>query len=645
MKGQNGTPYFATARALLGVALVIAATTFSAAAQNKKQAAAPEIAFTVSLPKPHTHLLDVEMRIKHGAAEQVANEEVLVMPVWTPGSYLIREFERHVQDFVATDSAGQALSWEKVNKNSWRIVTNGAPDWRASYRVYCNELSVRTSEVNSDHAFWNNATLLMYLEGFLNAPATLRVLAPQPWKVATGLPPVPGAKDMFRAENFDILYDSPVEVSNFKTLSFEVKGVPHRIVIDGEGNYDPEKMRADVKKIVETEVELMGGEIPYHDYTFILHLRSKTGGGLEHLNSTALGYPRFGFGPEPKEREAGVNSAGPNAPLMRTYRGFLSLVAHEFFHLWNVKRIRPDALGPFDYTKENYTRSLWVAEGITDYYARLVLRRAGLISDQEFLKENAKVIQTLQNTPGRLVMSAEESSFDTWIKYYRQDENSVNSQVDYYDKGSMLGMLLDLEIRKQSKGAKSLDDVMRYLYAEFFQMDRNYSPADFQKACELMAGSSLEQFFAKYVRGREELDYDAALATVGLRLDKTVAEDGSKASEKAYLGADLIQEGERLLVKRVYAGSAAYEQGLNAGDQIVALNNMRANKEFFEARLAEKHAGDLLTLTIFRADDLSLLLIKLGGRVDANYRILPAEKPSAEQKRIYHSWLASTLGD
>lgn len=604
-----------------------------------------EIAFTVSVPKPHTHMLNVEVKIKHGAGETVTNETVLVLPVWTPGSYLIREFEGHVQDFEAANSAGQALSWAKVNKNSWRIITGGARQWRASYRVYCNELSVRTSEVNSDHAFWNNATLLMYPEGFLNAPSTLHILAPQPWQVATGLPSVPGAKNTFRSENFDVLYDSPVEASNFKTLSFEVKGVPHRIVIDGDGNYDPEKMRTDVKKIVETEVELMGGEVPYHDYTFILHLRSNTGGGLEHLNSTALGYSRFGFGPEPKEGTEDVNSAGPNAPRPRTYRGFLSLVAHEFFHLWNVKRIRPEALGPFDYTKENYTRSLWVAEGITDYYARLVLRRAGLISDKEFLKENARAFQALQNVPGRLVMSAEDASFDSWVKYYRQDENSVNSQVDYYDKGSILGLLLDLEIRKQSKGAKSLDDVMRFLYAEFYKQGRNYTPEDFQKASELMTGSSLEQFFAKYVRGREELDYDSALAAVGLRLDKTVAADGSKAIEKAYLGAELVQEGERLRVKQVYAGSPAYEQGLNTGDQIVALNNMRASKEFVDARIAEKRAGDLVSLTIFRADDLSVLLIKLGGQLDAVYRILPANKPTGEQKSLYQSWLGLKLGD
>ncbi|HEY3037160.1 MAG TPA: PDZ domain-containing protein [Pyrinomonadaceae bacterium] len=624
------------------LAFLITVAAFSAVAQDKQHDPVPDIAFTVAMPKPHTHMLDVEVRIKY-EADPAVKEQVLIMPVWTPGSYLIREFERHVQDFAANDASGRPLVWEKTNKDSWRITTNGSRDWRASYRVYANELSVRTNEVNSDHAFWNNAALLMYPAGLLNAPSTLHVLAPQPWKIATGLPAIPGQKNTFRAENFDILYDSPVEVSNFKTLSFEVKGVPHRIVIDGEGNYDPEKMRADVKKIVETEVELMGGEIPYHDYTFILHLRANTGGGLEHLNSTALGYPRFGFGPEPKERGEGVNSAGPGAPPLRTYRGFLSLVAHEFFHLWNVKRIRPDALGPFDYTKENYTKLLWVAEGFTDYYARLVLRRAGLISDKEFLKENARAFQNLQNTPGRLVMSAEESSFDTWIKYYRQDENSVNSQVDYYDKGAILGLLLDLQIRRQSRGTKSLDDVMRYLYAEFYKKNRNYTPQNFQQASELMAESSLESFFAKYVRGRDELDYDSALAAAGLRLDRTAAADGTKAVAKPYLGADLAQEGERLLVRKVYAGAPAYEQGLNTGDQIVALSNMRANKEFFDARIAEKHPGDLVALTIFRADDLATMLIKLGGKMDAVYRIVAVDNPVDEQKRIYQSWLSAPL--
>ena len=608
------------------------------AAHAEVQSANPEIAFTVSMPKPHTHMLEVEIRVKRSGP--APNEETLVLPVWTPGSYMVREFARHVQDFAATDATQRPLKWEKINKNSWRLQTNGAREWRATYRVYANELSVRTNELNSEHAFWNNAALLMYLDGFLKSPSTLHVLAPQPWQVATALPAVPGSKNTFRAENFDILYDSPVEVSSFKTLSFDVKGIPHRIVIDGEGNYDPEIMRRDVQKVVASSIELMGGEIPYRDYTFFLHLRSTGGGGLEHLNSTALGYPSFGFQIARSDQFA---AAAPAAQPSGTYQGFMSLVAHEFFHLWNVKRIRPDVLGPFDYTQENYTKLLWVAEGITSYYENVILRRAGLISDRDFLSSAARAFQGLQRIPGRLVMSAEEASFDAWIKYYRQDENSVNSQVDYYDKGAILGLLLDLEIRKRSNGSKSLDDVIRHLYYEFYKKDRNYTPADFQRVSELMAGSSLEEFFTKYVRGREELDYNASLAAAGLRLDTTGITGGAKPIERAYLGADLAQEGERLMVRRVYAGSPAYEQGLNTGDQIVALDNRRATRAFFDARIAEKKPGDLASLTIFRFDELSLLPVKLGGIVDAPYRIVPVSNPSDEQRRIYQSWLRAPL--
>jgi predicted metalloprotease with PDZ domain len=602
-----------------------------------------DISFTVSMSKPHTHLFEVEVRVRHASAD-VPRQETLVMPVWQPGSYLIREFERHVQDFNVSDAQGHALAWEKINKNSWRINSAGASEWRATYRVYANELSVRTSELNSDHAFWNNTNLLMYLDDHLKYPAILKVNPPAGWQVATGLPPVADQPNTFHAENFDVLYDSPVEVSNFKVLSFAVKGVPHRIVIDGEGNYDPERMRADVQKIVEAEVELMGGEIPYHDYTFILHLRSNAGGGLEHLNSTALGYPRFGFNIKATTES---NSAAPfGAPqLERNYSGFLSLVAHEFFHLWNVKRIRPDALGPFDYDKENYTKLLWVAEGITDYYAEIALRRAGLVTDKDFLAARARAIQELQETPGRLVQSAEEASFDSWIKYYRQDENAVNSQVSYYDKGAILGLLLDLEIRKKSSSAKSLDDVMRYLYTDFFKRNRNYTPQDFQKTCEVMAGGSLDQFFSRYVRGREELDYDAALNAAGLRLDKNgESEHPESHANPKYFGADIVQQGERLMVTKVYAGSPAYEQGLNAGDQIVAFDNMRATKDFLLARLAEKKSGDMARLSIFRFDDLRIIDLKLGAHNSGMYRIIPVAQPADEQRKIYQAWLRTQMG-
>jgi predicted metalloprotease with PDZ domain len=627
---MHKSPLFSSVRLTL---LVFVFTTLATA-----QTVAPEISFTVAMPRPHTHLFDIDIAIKRGPTSTVPAEERLVMPVWTPGSYLIREFQRHVQDFEATDATGQPLKWEKINKNTWRVLTNGAREWHAKYSVYANELSVRTSELNSSHAFWNNANLLMYLDGFLKSPSTVRVLAPDVWKVATGLPGAPGQRNTFRAENFDVLYDSPFEASNFKSLVFNVKGVPHRIVIDGEGNYDPERMRRDVQKIVETQVELMGGEIPYRDYTFILHVRANAGGGLEHSNSTALGYPRFGFRITRGDR---ATSAAPNPSEQpeRDYRGFLSLVSHEFFHLWNVKRIRPDALGPFDYTQENYTKLLWVAEGITDYYADVALRRAGFITENEFLAATARAIQTLQNTPGRFEQTVEESSFDSWIKYYRQDENSVNSQVSYYDKGAIVGLLLDLEIRKRTNGTKSLDDVMRYLYAEFFMKDRNYTPADFQKASELAAGSSLEEFFAKYVRGTQELDYNSALATPGLRLETGATMEAGKPVERVFFGADVEQQGDRLSVRRVYAGSPAYEQGLNTGDQIVALDNMRVTRDFFNARIGEKKPGDLINLTIFRFDDLSTLLIKLGGRAEGTYRITPLPNQTEVQKQTYRAWL------
>lgn len=610
-----------------------------AGALTPTQTPPAEISFTVAMTRPHTHLLEVNVAIKRTI--DGPQEESLVMPVWTPGSYLVREFARHVQDFAASTAAGQPLKWEKINKNTWRVATNGARDWHASYRVYANELTVRTSELNSSHAFWNSPNVLMYLDGFLKSPSTVRVLAPDVWKVATGLPAVPGQKNTFRAENFDVLYDSPFEVSNFKTLIFNVKGVPHRIVIDGEGNYDPERMQRDVQKIVETQVEFMGGEIPYRDYTFILHLRANAGGGLEHANSTALGYPRFGFRIERGERATSASPTATGTPE-RDYRGFLSLVSHEFFHLWNVKRIRPDVLGPFDYTQENYTKLLWVAEGITDYYADLLLRRAGLITESEFLTATARSFQTLQNTPGRKEQSVEESSFDTWIKFYRQDENSINSQISYYDKGAILGLLLDLEIRKRANNAKSLDDVLRYLYTDFYKKNRNYGPADFQKACELMAGSSLEDFFSRFVRGTEELDYNAGLEAAGLRLDTNAGAPPGSRAESVFFGADVAQDGERLVVRRVYAGSPAYDQGLNTGDQIVALDNMRVTRDFFNARMAEKKPGDLINLTIFRLDDLSTLLIKLGGRREGTYRIVPLPNQSEAQKRVYRSWLGAT---
>lgn len=572
---------------------------------------APEISYTVSMSKPWTHLLEVEMRVKSSATADAAE---IQMPVWTPGSYLIREYARHVQDFAATDASGASLTWEKTNKNTWRVNSKGATELVVKYNVYANELTVRTNELNADHAFFNNAALLMNVKGFLGAPATLKINPYGDWKIATGLPAVEGQANTFRAPNFDVLYDSPFEVGSFVETSFDVNGIRHRMIFEGEGNYDLQKTAADVKKIVEQAVKMFG-EVPYKDYLFIVNLRG--GGGLEHLNSTALQFNRLGF--------------------TTRYNDFLTLAAHEYFHAFNVKRIRPDALGPFDYNNENYTKLLWVAEGGTAYYENILVNRAGLITDKDYLAGKAAAFQALQNRPGRFQTSLEEASFDAWIKFYRADENAINNQISYYDKGEIVNFLLDLEIRRASNGAKSLDDVMRVLYTDFYKNNKNYTPEDYQKISETMAGKSLDGFFSKYVRGREEINYNEFLSGFGLRLAT------GDAAEKAYLGADLTQNVDKLTVRATPAGTPAYEQGLNAADEIVAVDGNRASLTFLTSYLDAKRSGDKIKLTVFRFDQMRDIEITLGGHAPQSYKIAALENPTDEQKRLYQGYFGTEL--
>ncbi len=576
--------------------------------------AAPEISYTVSMTKPWTHLLEVEMRLKWaGAPDRVE----LKMPVWTPGSYLVREYARHLQDFVVKTPSGSALVWAKTNKNTWQIDRKGASEIVVSYRVYSNELTVRTNELNDEHAFWNNAALLLFPKDHLRVPSTVTVKPYGNWKTATGLAKVAGQANTFRAENFDVLYDSPFEVSNFNEITFDVKGKPHRLVITGDGNYDLRQIAKDATKIAEEGYKIFG-DLPFDDYTFIVNLRG--GGGLEHLNSTALQWNRFGFKPQSR------------------YIGFLNLVAHEYFHLWNVKRIRPDTLGPFDYENENYTKLLWVAEGTTAYYEGLLLRRAGLITDKEFLDGKASMIEQLQARPGRFETSLEEASMDAWIKYYRQDENAINNQISYYDKGEIVSMMLDLSIRQASNGAKSMDDLLRYLYAEFFKKNRNFTPEDFQKAAELMAGKSLDDFFAKYVRGEAEIDFNGIINGIGLTLSV-----GEPNKARAYIGADMAEENGRLTIRSITANTPAYEQGLNTGDQIVAIDGYRASQSFVQSYIAEKKPNDKVKLTIFRFDKMREVTFTLGSDLRKDYGFSVVDNPTADQGRLYKGYLNEDL--
>lgn len=613
--------------AILSLTLVFGAFSTAADAQQTRRPrpqptpataaqAAPETSFTISMSKPWTHLLEVEMRLRQ---QNAPAQTEIVMPVWTPGSYLVREYARHVQDFAAKDASGNNLTWEKTNKNTWRIATNKASDVVVTYKVYSNELTVRTNELNDQHAFISPAALLMHPKGFINAPSTVRVVPFGNWKVATGLDPVDGQTNTFRAENFDVLYDSPFEVSDFKEVTFEVQGKPHRIVMSGDGNYDLEKLRQDFPKIVNASAAIFGGELPYKRYVFITNTRG--GGGLEHLNSTALQWNRFGF-------------------TGQRYTGYLTLVAHEFFHLWNVKRIRPDVLGPFDYENENYTKLLWVAEGATSYYENIIMRRAGFINDERYLQERAAQIADLQRRPGRFQTSLEEASWDAWIKYYRQDENSINNQISYYDKGEIVSMMLDLEIRRATNGAKSLDDVFLTLYNDFFKQNKNFTPADYQRVSEQHAGRNLADFFRKYVSGREEIDYNAVFADYGLRLESAVP----NAPQFPVVGAEFSQQGERFVISTIPAGTPAYEQGLNTGDQILAMDGYRiANQTDLNARLADRKPGDRVRLTFFRFDQLRDLNFTLGGRAAEQYRFTVVPNASAAQKSLYQDWLGAEL--
>lgn len=576
--------------------------------------APPEIDYTISMSEPWTHLLEVEMRIRWGA---MPGKLEVKMPVWTPGSYLVREYARHVQDFVAVGGLSDTLDWRKINKNTWQIDTNGAKEVRIGYRVYSNDLTVRTNELNYEHAFITPPATLLFVKDNLDVPATVEVRPYGDWKVATGMKQI--ADNTFTAPNFDILYDSPIEVSDFKEKKFTVLGKPHRYVVTGEGNYDLDRIVEDTAKIIEESYKIFG-ELPYDDYTFILNLRG--GGGLEHLNSTALQWNRFRFD------EAG-------------YRRFLGLVAHEFFHLYNVKRIRPEPLGPFDYENENYTKLLWVAEGTTSYYEWILMRRAGLVDAADVLKAEASIAESLQKRPGRFQTSLEEASFDAWIKYYRQDENSVNNQISYYSKGELTNFLLDIQIRAGSNGEKSLDDVMRYLYAEHYKKDRTFSSADYQAACELMAGKSLDTFFENYVRGREEFDYDALLKPVGLQMKQLNPEN-----DDAWLGANLNSDTLGLAVSSIPAGTPAHRAGLNAEDVIVALDNHRvSDKKALETLLQGKNAGEKITLAVFRHKMLREIEVTLGKTPASDYRIMPVAEPTEAQSRLFRQYLLEDLAE
>jgi predicted metalloprotease with PDZ domain len=416
------------------------------------------------------------------------------------------------------------------------------------------------------------------------------------------------------APNYDILFDSPIEVGNQDVFGFDAAGVHYQFAMYGGGNYDKEKLKVDVAKIVEQETAVYG-ENPNKHYVFIVHNYFRGGGGLEHLSSTVLGASRDAYG------------------TPRGYQNFLSLVAHEHFHLWNVKRLRPIALGPFDYDNENYTTDLWIAEGFTAYYEDIILRHAKLIDADNYLGVMANDINQVENTPGKKIQSIADASYDAWIKAYRPTENSNNSTISYYSKGSVAAMLLDLEIINDSQIKYSLDDVMKYMYHEYYKnLKRGYTDAEFKKGLEKFSGKNLDDFYKKYVYGVADVDYNKYLGYAGYQLT-----DEAAGNDDPSLGIMTATIGGKIVVTNVLRDGTAWVDGINVNDEIVSVDGTPVTD--VNGILANKKVGDKLSITVNR-DGLSLVLpVTLLKNSLVKYKIETVATPSAQQLKVRSKWL------
>jgi len=577
----------------------------------------PSITYTLAMPAPQTHYFEVTMQLRNTAVATGAKKNGYVdikMPVWTPGSYLIREYAKNVEGFTTTANSKPVRS-EKIRKNAWRVY-NGDDDLTIHYRVYANELTVRTSFVDVDHGYVTPASMFMFHDALKNQPHRVVVQPYSGWKnVATGLKPVAGATFTYEAPDYDRLVDSPIEIGNHKTFSFTASNVPHTVAMFGEVEYDEKRLAADYKRVCETAASVVG-EHPCQDYTFIVHHIPQGGGGLEHLNSTTLETNRFAYATE------------------ANYKGFLTLVAHEYFHLWNVKRIRPVALGPFDYENENYTHMLWLSEGCTSFYEDYILLRAGYHTPEAYLSTIALDITRVENQPGSHVQSAAESSWDAWIKEYRPNENSSNTTISYYSKGSVLGTLLNLAILSGSKGERSMDDLMRYLYNEYYKKQkRGFTDEEFRQAAEQMAGQPLTDFFSIAVNSADSIEYNRYFAPVGLELRNLAAK-----TQDGYLGTATTVTNGKVYVTGVRRGSASYADGLNVGDEIISIDSVRVGDDLLRL-VSGRRVGETLNVLVNRGGFLRRLPVTLTANPLASYRLLPLSSQTAEQKTLYNKWL------
>jgi predicted metalloprotease with PDZ domain len=583
------------------VAVAWLCTVVFAAAPARGQAL-DAIRYTLRFPAPHTHYVEVEAAIPTAGRAEVE----LYMATWTPGSYLIREYERHVEAVTASAGA-RAVSVAKSAKNRWKITTAGSPTVTLRYRVYSREMTVRNNWVEAAFAMLNGAPTFITLVERTARPHDVRIELPGAWKrVETALEPVSGSANTFRADSFDTLVDSPIIIGNPVTREFTVDGKRHVVVFEGDtAAIDVDTVATDVQKIVNAGKSVMGA-LPYPHYHFMTMV-TEQGGALEHKNSYLGMTTRFAT------RTRGA------------YMNFLGTLAHEYFHAWNVKRLRPLELGPFDYENENYVKTLWMAEGFTDYYSGILHKRSGILTADEFLNFLSNQIESVQTTPGRLVTPVNMASFDTWIKQYRPDENTANTSINYYPKGAVIAFLLDARIRKATNGTRSLDTGMQWAMQRY-SGDKGYTPDQFYAVMSEAAGIDLKPWFATTAESTDELDYTEALDYYGLRFRPVDARNA-----RPYIGGGTRNDSGRLVITSVRRGTPALDAGLNVDDEIIAIDDVRVRADGLAARLEQYKPGDRIAVTVARRDRLMKIDVTLGTDPGRAWRLEPLPNATAEQ--------------
>ena len=555
------------------------------------------------------------------------------LPVWIPGSYLVREFARNIVTLAAFNDAGRKVRIAKTDKNTWQAApVSGTLTLR--YDVYAWDLSVRSAYLDESGGFFNATAVFLSVAGREDAPCEVDIAKPagaafRTWRVGTSLPEARGTRrygfGAYRASNYDELTDHPVTIGEFALATFDAHGVPHDIVIAGRvTQLDMERLRADLKRVCEAQIALFepkSRKAPMDRYVFMTLAVSDGYGGLEHRASTALICNRTDLPVKgrPETTEG--------------YRTYLGLCSHEYFHTWNVKRIKPAAFVPYDLARENYTSLLWLFEGFTSYYDDLMLVRSGLMSQDDYFAALGRTVGGVLRGTGRLKQSVADSSFDAWIKYYRQDENATNAIVSYYTKGSLVALAFDLAIRAQTRDRKSLDDVMRLLWQrygrEFYRgKQAGVEENEVEALIEEATGVALGRLFSDAVHGTRDLPLTDLLAPFGVTL---VPEVAAGAAAKPTIGARL-RGGADCTLAAVYEGGGAHRAGLSAGDTLIALDGLRVTGTNLDTLLARYRPGDKVEVHAFRRDELRTAKLKLDGPEVMRYRLTAAAKPAAARK-------------